>query len=76
MNAGETWKEFSIRNMQAIDKIIKKHNDNDFIICVSSRVNLSAFVYYFGNIEPTNDSPRIQAVTTSPILFTTNNKVF
>ena len=34
MKNEETWKEFSIRNMNAIDDIIKKHNDNDIIICV------------------------------------------
>lgn len=76
MNTGETWREFSIRNMQGINDIIKKHNDNDFIICVSSGVNLSPFIYYFNNIEPNNDSPKIQALTTSPVLFSTNNKVF
>ena len=68
----ETWKDFSLRNMSAIDDIIKKHNDDDFIICVSSGVNLSPFIYYFNNIEPTNDSPRIQAVTISPVLFSTD----
>lgn len=76
MHLGETWREFSLRNMEAIDDIIKKHNDNDLIICVSSGVNLSAFIYYFNNINPTNDSPRMQAITTSPVLFTTDNKVF
>ena len=75
MNNSETWKEFSLRNMEGIDNIIKKHNENDFIICVSSGVNLSPFIYYFNNINPTNDSPKIQALTTSPVLFTTNNKV-
>lgn len=76
MKTEETWKEFSIRNMNAIDDIIKKHNDNDFIICISSGVNLSAFIYYFNNITPTNDSPIMQAVSISPVLFTTDNKVF
>ena len=75
MNNSETWKEFSLRNMEGIDNIIKKHNENDFIICVSSGVNLSPFIYYFNNIIPTNNSPKIQALTTSPVLFTTNNKV-
>jgi len=76
MHNGETWTEFSLRNMKAIDDIIKINNNDDFIICVSSGVNLSAFVYYFNNINPNNDSPRMQAITTSPVLFTTNNQVF
>lgn len=45
MKNGETWKEFQIRNMEAIDDIINKHNKDDFIICVSSGINLSAFIY-------------------------------
>ncbi|MBQ2873016.1 MAG: histidine phosphatase family protein [Bacilli bacterium] len=72
MNSSETWKEFSLRNMKAIDKIINNHDNEDFIICISSGVNLSPFVYYFNNIEPTNDSSKIQALTTSPVLFSTD----
>ena len=76
MKNGETWKEFSLRNMSALDEITKKHNQDDFIICISSGVNLSPFIYYFNNIEPSNDSPKMQAITISPVLFSTNNKVF
>ena len=76
MKSSETWKEFSLRNMQGIDDIIKKHNQNDFIICISSGVNLSAFIYYFNKIEPTNNSQKIQALTTSPVLFSTDNTCF
>ena len=76
MKNEETWKEFQIRHINALDEIINKHNDNDFIICVSSGVNLSAFIYYFTKKEPSNDNPWIQALTISPVLFSTNNKVF
>lgn len=72
MHISETWKEFSLRNMQGIDKVIKQHKQNDFIICVSSGVNLSPFIYYFNNIEPTNNSPKMQALTTTPVLFSTD----
>ena len=76
MKNEETWKVFQIRHINALDEIIKKHNDDDFIICVSSGVNLSAFIYYFTKKEPSNDNPWIQALTISPVLFSTNNKVF
>jgi len=76
LNNGETWKEFQIRHFNALNEIIKKHNENDFIICISSGVNLSAFIYYFTKKEPSNDNPWIQALTISPVLFSTNNKVF
>lgn len=75
MKNGETWKELQERNMQAIDEIVKKHNsDDDFVICISSGVNLSAFIYYFTNQKPSNDNPWIQAVTCTPVLFSTNNQ--
>lgn len=76
MKNEETWKEFQIRHINALDEIINKHNENDFIICISSGVNLSAFIYYFTKQEPSNDNPWIQALTISPVLFSTNNKVF
>lgn len=73
MESSETWKEFQTRNMKAIDDIIKKHNDNDFIICVTSGVNLSAFIDYFTKLEPSNNNPVIQGITISPVLFSTDN---
>ena len=76
MKNEETWKEFQERHIKALDEIIEKHNDDDFIICISSGVNLSAFIYYFTKKEPSNDNPWIQALTISPVLFSTNNKVF
>lgn len=76
MKNGETWKELQIRNMNAIDDIINKYNEDDFIICVSSGVNLSAFIYYFTKQKPSNDNPWIQAVTITPVLFSTNNTCF
>ena len=76
MKNEETWKEFQIRHINALDEIIEKHNDDDFIVCVSSGVNLSAFIYYFTKKEPSNDNPWILALTISPVLFSTNNKVF
>ena len=76
MKNEETWKEFQIRHINALNEIINKHNDDDFIICVSSGINLSAFIYYFTKKEPSNDNPWIQALTISPVLFSTNNKVF
>ena len=76
MKNEETWKEFQIRHIEALDEIINKHNEDDFIVCVSSGVNLSAFIYYFTKQTPSNDNPWIQALTISPVLFSTNNKVF
>lgn len=76
MNTSETWVEFLKRNMFALDDIVKKYDENDTIICVTSGVNLSAFICYSYNIEPSGDTPCTQGVNCSPINFYINtNKI-
>ena len=75
MNYGEEWNDLLKRNIEAIDNIVKSYNDDDTIICVTSGVNFSAFVCYFYNIEPTNDTPWSQAADISPIIFTSGKKL-
>lgn len=70
----ETWIEFLNRNMNAIDDIVKKYNEDDTIICVTSGVNLSAFICYFYNITPSSDAILAQGVNCSPINFYINSK--
>ncbi len=76
MKNGETWKELQLRTIKGLDDIIKENNDEDIIICVTSGVNLSGFVYYFTKSEPSNSNPMIQAIMCSPILFSTDNSCF
>ncbi len=76
MEKSESWKELQKRNMQAIDEIVNKYKEDDLVICVTSGVNLSAFIYYFTNKKASNKNPWIQAAGISPVLFSTNNKVF
>lgn len=71
----EEWKDLLKRNMEAIDDIYNKYNDEDTIICVTSGVNLSAFICYFYNIEPTNDVPWCQGGDISPVNFTKGKKM-
>ena len=75
MNYGEEWKDLLRRNIESIDDIVKSYNDDDTIICVTSGVNFSAFVCYFYNIEPNNDTPWSQAGDISPIIFTSGKKM-
>jgi len=72
MKREEEWKDLLIRNIEAIDDIVKKYNEEDEVICVTSGVNLSAFICYFYNIEPTNETPWAQGVSCSPINFVTD----
>ena len=73
MKRHEEWKDLLKRNMDAIDYIVNKHDEEDNIICVTSGVNFSAFVCYFYNLEPSNEIPWSQGVTCSPINFYVNN---
>lgn len=74
MNTGEEWEHLLKRNMDAIDDIVKKYSDEDTIICITSGVNLTAFICYFYNIKPTNSVPWSQAGSISPINFTIGKK--
>ena len=62
------------RNMDVIDDIYKKYNDEDTILCVSSGINISAFICYFYGIEPSNDVPLAQAADLSPVNFFKSKK--
>ncbi len=66
----ERFKPFLKRNIEAIKDIVKKYTDDDVIICVTSGVNLSAFICYFYKIRPTHRTPWAQAIQTSPVAFT------
>ena len=59
--------------MAAIDDIIKKYDEKDTIIYVTSGVNLTAFICYFYNITPTVYTPCTQGINCLPINFYYNN---
>ena len=55
--------------MEAIDEIVKSHSDDDVVLCVTSGVNISAFICYTYNIAPSNDAPWTQACDICPVIF-------
>lgn len=66
---GETKEEFLKRNIDAIEDIINECNDSDNIICVTSGVNLTAFICYYYKINYDNSTPLVQAFGLSPVIF-------
>lgn len=66
---GEDWKSYLQRNIQALNEIQEKYNDEDTIMCVTSGLNLSAFVCWNMNAKPTKDFTFIEAFTCAPIAF-------
>ena len=65
----EEWISLLKRNMEAIDEIVKSHSDDEVILCVTSGVNISAFICYIYNIVPSYDVPWSQAYDISPVIF-------
>lgn len=70
----EEWTSFLKRNMEAIDDIVNVHSEDDTILCVTSGVNISAFICYTYNLEPSNDLPWSQAGDISPVIFDIKKK--
>ena len=52
---GEEWKTYLQRNVKALNDIQEKYNDEDTIMCVTSGLNLSAFVCWNMNIKPNKE---------------------
>lgn len=65
----EEWVSLLKRNMEAIDEIVKSHSNDEIVLCVTSGVNISAFICYTYNIVPSNDVPWSQACDISPVIF-------
>lgn len=66
---GEEWKAYLQRNISALNDLQEKYNDEDTIICVTSGLNLSAFVCWNMNIKPNKEFPFIEAFTCAPVAF-------
>ena len=66
---GEKWHEFLIRNISALNDIQNKFNDEDTILCVTSGLNLSAFVCWNMGAKPTKDFTFVEAYMCAPVSF-------
>ena len=66
---GEDWKDCLTRNIDALNDIMRKYNDDATILCVTSGVNLSAFVCWNLGIKPNRDMPFMGATNCAPITF-------
>ena len=69
---GEEWKDFLIRNIELLKELDNKYKKEDTIICVTSGVNLTAFICYFYGIKPTNELVGCQGFSMSPVNFVSN----
>lgn len=68
----ESWEEFLDRNKAAIQDIVDNGEKSDVVLCISSGVNLSAFVSYFYR----SDKAFCQALAMSPVFFKTEDEFY
>ena len=72
----ETWCECQLRIRSAIKDIVDAYNDNDTVICVTSGVNITAFISLAFGVDPSNKLPFPIVMGCSPICFDINKDAF
>lgn len=65
----ETWVDAQIRLHEFLDEIVEKHDDSDTVVCVTSGINLGAFVAKSLNLKPSRNFPMYGVPSCSPIVF-------
>ena len=65
----ETLTQLYTRTKLFLSSILKKYEDNDSVICVTSGLNIIPFIFLQYNIMPQDDMPIIGVPSCSPIVF-------
>lgn len=72
----ETWLECQTRIRNAIKDIVNKYDDNDTVICVTSGVNITAFIGLAYKIPASDNLPFPWVPSCSPIGFDIDKDCF
>ena len=72
----ESWTDLQNRMREAIKDIVFKYNDNEAVICVTSGVNVVAFLSLVFKIEVSKDNPFIGVPSCSPLIFNITKDMF
>lgn len=72
----ETWLECQTRIRDAIKDIVNKYDDNDTVVCVTSGVNITAFISLAFKIQPSENLPFPWVPSCSPIGFEIDKSCF
>lgn len=72
---GEEWKDALQRNIAAIENITEKFNDDATVLCLTSGINLSAFVCWNLKLKPNKNFPFMGATNCAPITFYSPSKI-
>ena len=65
----ENWVDTQIRLHEFLDEIVEKHKEDDTVVCVTSGINLGAFVAKSLKLKPARNFPMYGVPSCSPIMF-------
>lgn len=65
----ESWLDAQNRIRVELKDIVNKFNDDDCVICVTSGVNIIAFIQLALKIKPSENAPFIKVPSCSPMMF-------
>ena len=72
----ESWLDCQERIIESLKDIVFTHNDEDCVICVTSGVNITAFISLAFKIKPSEDLPFPMVPSCSPIGFDIDKSCF
>lgn len=72
----ESWLDCQVRIREAIKNIVDKYDEKDTVICVTSGVNITAFISLAFKIPPNENLPFPMVVSCSPIGFNIDKSCF
>ena len=72
----ESWLDCQMRIREAIKDIVNKYDEKDTVVCVTSGVNITAFISLAFKIKPSNDLPFPMVPSCSPIGFDIDKSCF
>ena len=65
----ETWENLQKRILQFLNEVVENYENDDYVVCVTSGVNIGAFILKAFNLEPSENTPFLQIVSCSPVCF-------
>ena len=69
---GESWADLQTRIIAFLNEITKQYSADDYVVCVTSGVNLGAFMCKAFNIAPSQDTPFLIVPSCSIVGFNYN----
>lgn len=72
----ESWKDCQVRIREAIKDIVWKYGEKDAVVCVTSGVNITAFIGLSFKIDPSDNLPFPHVPSCSPIGFDIDKSCF